>query len=1115
MSSITHAAVRAARRWPVAVRGLLVLCLSALLSVGMVAMTPTTASAVTEVRASLPGAVDASGPLAAFGANVVLGTHRSTNTGGTWALDSTLTDTSITWSAAVNGTLIGYRPSGSAYQAVIFTIATGTTQTWALPTLPSAGMSTTWALLTDGGSAHDFTTGQELKASPPSTTGLTTAPTAAIGPTGALVWQGATTSSHTVFSVATSPAATPSAWVTIDGVVKKIITATQLLYVVNTGAFVQVCARSFATFTTAACSTVVSGANAQFVNSFANFGATSLVEVADEGTGKVTSYLWNGSSVVTVQVPVGSWIDQPTDVASHGLYGDTAFVLVRDASSVPSVKKVAADGSLSSGFALPTKASATVTNLAVAPGRVVGTDDRDASSQIFPAWSRSVAALGTETLLPKRASAVAASAARTAVSSSDGLTLYDRGGALTHTFSDAHLDEVSGPYVTQNLWDPTFTQYVLVSRADGTEVARVSAADGMLFGSLFITATANAATGSMRLVVKDLTGKAADRTVDLAAGSSGCTNLTVWNDTVGATCDSGHTVRVYSLVTGAMTSTQGSVSGPFMLLTELGDGYAIVYKNGEALVWDIAGGSLTTLLECLGWTVSDGIGHIACGSATQLIWRDYSSLSTKAGRVLGWSASPFFTSGSWTPEVDATKPYNAGQLVIKQGATVIRTLAVPASTDGSLRGVSWDGTNDGGQQVGYGSFTAELVVASTDGTGAVKAVDGTSAPTFQVSRLAPGAFSALAPSRLLDTRPSQGGAGTVAAGAQIDLQVSGRGGVPLDGVGAVMLNVTVVDPKGAGYASVYPSGGTPPLSSNLNFVAGQVVPNLVLAKLGTGGKVTILNGSSGPTHFVVDVAGYYVAGSVTDPGGMTPLAPARLKDTRTWAGGSGPIAAYGSLEVPVWGQGGVLPSGVSAVVVNITAVDAKAMGYLTAYPTGGAAPTASNVNFTAGQTVPNLAVVKLSASGSFTIKNGSAGKVDVVVDVAGYVLAGTPTSSGMYVAVTPARILETRPAFGGAGPIAGNAVRSLAVTGVGGVPAGASGVVMNVTVDAGAGGGYLTVYPGDVATAPLASNLNFNPWQAVPNSVAVKTSPTGTVSIYNGTWSPTNVIVDISGYFTA
>ncbi|MGI8807221.1 MAG: hypothetical protein ACR2KK_05180 [Acidimicrobiales bacterium] len=115
-------------------------------------------------------------------------------------------------------------------------------------------------------------------------------------------------------------------------------------------------------------------------------------------------------------------------------------------------------------------------------------------------------------------------------------------------------------------------------------------------------------------------------------------------------------------------------------------------------------------------------------------------------------------------------------------------------------------------------------------------------------------FIALAPSRVLDTRA---GAGTpLAPGATLAVQVTGRGGVPARGVSAVVLNVTVTEPSAGGFLTAWPGGGARPLASNLNFVAGQTVPNLVVVKVGATGQVDLLN-NRGTTHVVADVAGWF------------------------------------------------------------------------------------------------------------------------------------------------------------------------------------------------------------------------------------------------------------------
>ena len=120
----------------------------------------------------------------------------------------------------------------------------------------------------------------------------------------------------------------------------------------------------------------------------------------------------------------------------------------------------------------------------------------------------------------------------------------------------------------------------------------------------------------------------------------------------------------------------------------------------------------------------------------------------------------------------------------------------------------------------------------------------------------------LTPARLVETRPGRAtvdgayaGAGPMAGGATLSVTVTGRGGVPATGVGAVVLNVTAVGPSGAGYLTVWPTGAARPLASNLNTVAGQTVANLVIAKVGANGQVNIYNGG-GATDLVVDVAGW-------------------------------------------------------------------------------------------------------------------------------------------------------------------------------------------------------------------------------------------------------------------
>ncbi len=162
-----------------------------------------------------------------------------------------------------------------------------------------------------------------------------------------------------------------------------------------------------------------------------------------------------------------------------------------------------------------------------------------------------------------------------------------------------------------------------------------------------------------------------------------------------------------------------------------------------------------------------------------------------------------------------------------------------------------------------------------------------------------GSFHPTAPTRILDTRTALGITSAVRSGdgrhpspdpitrrdetANHDLQVTGRFGIPTSGVSAVLLNVTAVSAgaPGPGYMSVVPkparvgdifndqgSYGAFPATSNLNIDNGDATPNLVLARVGAGGKIRIAN-YLGPTHVIADVAGWFgTGGAYTDGAGL-------------------------------------------------------------------------------------------------------------------------------------------------------------------------------------------------------------------------------------------------------
>jgi len=121
---------------------------------------------------------------------------------------------------------------------------------------------------------------------------------------------------------------------------------------------------------------------------------------------------------------------------------------------------------------------------------------------------------------------------------------------------------------------------------------------------------------------------------------------------------------------------------------------------------------------------------------------------------------------------------------------------------------------------------------------------------------ASGRYVALAPTRVLDTRSGLRAPLAKVGQSPIAVALLGAGGIPDDSVSGVMLNVTAVAPTANTYVTVYPGGSTMPTSSNLNLTAGQVLANMVLARLGPDGTVMLYN-DAGVVDLIADVVGYF------------------------------------------------------------------------------------------------------------------------------------------------------------------------------------------------------------------------------------------------------------------
>lgn len=408
------------------------------------------------------------------------------------------------------------------------------------------------------------------------------------------------------------------------------------------------------------------------------------------------------------------------------------------------------------------------------------------------------------------------------------------------------------------------------------------------------------------------------------------------------------------------------------------------------------------------------------------------------------------------------------------------------------------------------AFAAFLAGVSAPAAGVVGAA-GTPPPDHSLTAAATGgagdAYTALPPTRILDTRQTGQPLG---AGASLDLTVVG-GSVPATAT-AVALNVTVTGTTAGSYLTAYPAGESVPAVSNLNWPPGDTLPAMVIVPVGAAGQVAFRN-AQGETQLIVDLEGYFAPGSPDGPGSYVPLSPARLCDTRPGAGyacSGGPVGPGGTLNVQVTGAGGVPASGVSAVLLNVTATGATAASFLTVYPQGSARPTASNLNVAAGQTIANRVLVPVGPSGGVSVFN-AAGDTEVIVDVSGYFSEGgaAPSLASLFTPVTPVRLLDTRGTGRTLGP---GGVATVTVSGEGGIAADADALVANVTSVDGTAGSYLTVYPG--GARPASSDLNWRPGQIASNLTVAALSGAGALSVFNAA-GRADVLIDAFGYFVA
>ncbi|HMV47227.1 MAG TPA: M12 family metallo-peptidase [Blastocatellia bacterium] len=445
-----------------------------------------------------------------------------------------------------------------------------------------------------------------------------------------------------------------------------------------------------------------------------------------------------------------------------------------------------------------------------------------------------------------------------------------------------------------------------------------------------------------------------------------------------------------------------------------------------------------------------------------------------------------------------------------------------------------------GTPTAAGTFT--FTVRATD----VNTCTGTRSYTVIISGNGLQFYPLPQPVRLLETRAGLTACTTpgaaINAGGTLTLPARTTcAGIPA-GAQAVTGNITVV-PSGGGFLTLFPSSAQQPTVANSNFGPGEVTNNVFTIGLGAGdGAFKIF--ASATTHVIVDVTGYYAPPAA---GGLYfhPLAtPVRLLETRAGLNGciapgasligTGDPNADPNLDFAVQGRSPVaspcnsIPTSAQMLVGNATSVVPSNGGFLTIYPSGGTRPLIASSNYSGNDVINGPFAVKLGADGKFKIY--TLRTTHLVIDILGYYSEEAVDANGAGLLFSPlavpVRLLETRPDFPNFplpgctrtnAPIQGNlnaATHTQQAAGFCGLPATAQSVVGNASVVSTPGAGFLTLFPGNLTTAPLVATSNYpTPAAAGYNRhYFVGLSPTnGTFKVL--TQFTTDLILDASGYF--
>jgi peptidoglycan/xylan/chitin deacetylase (PgdA/CDA1 family) len=384
----------------------------------------------------------------------------------------------------------------------------------------------------------------------------------------------------------------------------------------------------------------------------------------------------------------------------------------------------------------------------------------------------------------------------------------------------------------------------------------------------------------------------------------------------------------------------------------------------------------------------------------------------------------------------------------------------------------------------------------------------TSAPTSApASVLANGtSYTPFGPTRIVDSRHKIGLNSNLTDGVAATFMVAGVSGIPA-GVLAVSGNLTVTDQNHGGYVALTTDPTNAPTTSTLNIPMGEVRANGVLITLSATGYLSVT-----AVHMncavVFDVTGYFTKDNTQSS--WYPLVPARLMDTRQGVGLVGKFVQSVPRTLQVSGFGGV-PVGATAITGNLTTVNSTGSSYVSVTLNPTATPGTSTLNFPAGDIRANNVVAPLSDTGSISMTYMGSGTTDLVFDVTGYFIKDN--NGALFVPMAPTRVMDSRVAQGGPGPITSGKPDTLALAGKNGIDSSVVAVAGNLTATDVTYGGWGYVVPKAAGTPPT-SNLNVPKGDIRANGFVDVLAPDLSLGVgFQASLGSAQLVVDLTGYF--